>query len=201
MNLQCISEHTVDLSLITRESKVLDLGCRAFTWSKAMLKYVDEIYCVDADPDFIKNKPPGKAYNLFLGAVHDIGGIDLALHRSGNGTGNHVVQVSEMRRHLNYTPTKTFKLRNIGQAYNVELWDVIKFDIEGSEIPVLLDLKEPPAKQLSVEFHVHTGTRWEKINEVVNHLLGIGYGVAQHTATAQHGCGINFWDSLFILQE
>jgi FkbM family methyltransferase len=200
MNVVTIAEHSIDLSQINRSSKVLDLGCRAFTWSKAMLEYVDEVYCVDADPDIIRNKPSGNGYNLFLGAVNDVGGLNMMLHRSGNGTGNYVIPYSStVRRAGDYSPIKSFTLKEISDCYKVEMWDVIKMDIESSEIPVLLSLTEPPAKQLSVEFHQHTGTSFQKVNEVVNHLLSIGYGVVQHEATAQHGAGLNFWDSLFII--
>lgn len=199
MNLQCISEHTVDISRLSRQSKVLDLGCRAFTWSKAMLEYVDEVYCVDADPDFVANTPAGKGYNLFLGAVNDIGGLTMALHRSGNGTGNHVVHTGNMSSG-NYMPVKSHTLKDIGDSFNIPKWDLIKFDIEGSEIPVLLSLAEPPADQLSIEFHLHTGTKESDVEKVFKHLESLGYIKIFQDYSAKHGCGLNYWDVLFILK-
>jgi hypothetical protein len=195
--LRTIAEHTVDLSLINRDSKVLDLGCRAFTWSKAMLEYVDEVYCVDADPAFTANKPEGPGYKLFLGAVSDTGGKDLALYTSGNGTGNYVDSIDNIKPWDKWVPTKSFTLKEISGSCNIEMWDVIKFDIESSEVPVLLSLTEPPAKQLSIEFHMHTGTTEETILKVFEHLKQ-WYDIVFVDKSEKHGCGMNYWDVLFI---
>lgn len=199
MNLVTIAEHTIDISLINRESKVLDLGCRAFTWSKAMLEYVDEIYCVDADPEV---PIPDKPLEMIRGAVMDSDGESMFLKCSGNGTGNYILYNGAKKNELNgvFQIVKTISLKTISDIANVELWDIIKCDIEGSEIPVLLDLKKPPAKQLSIEFHVHTGSTQEQVYKVVTHLEELGYECCQHEYSSQHGAGFNYWDSLFILK-
>jgi hypothetical protein len=195
-NLKCISEHTVDLSLITRESKVLDLGCRAFSWSKAMLEYVDEVYCLDADPDV---KPPeDKRFKFINNAISTHHFENLLLSKSGNGTGNFIEEHNNKRAVSGIYVTSTNLETLTKYQFKVEGWDVIKFDVEGSEIPVLLALKEPPAKQLSIEFHLHTGSTDLQVQSVFVHLEHIGYKKVFEDYSAKHGCGVNYWDVLFV---
>lgn len=198
MNLQCIAEHTVDLSLLTRGSKVLDLGCREFTWSKAMLEYVDEVWCVDADPDV---KVPESPLKLIRGAVLAYDDQPVYLKQWGNGTGNKVYEQCERRPNGKYVEARSITIKTISEIVRVKIWDVIKFDIEGSEIGVLLSLDVPPSKQLSIEFHIHTGTPNQNVDKAVKYLESLGYQTVQHELSAQHGAGINYWDSLFILKQ
>lgn len=197
-NLQCIAEHTVDLSLINRDSKVLDLGCRSFSWSKAMLEYVDKIYCVDADPNI---PMPSEQIRFLCAAVSDKDGEVVKYKVFGNGTGNHLDHgiIPKGSAHK-YIEVKTSTLETISGTASVLFWDLIKMDIEGSEIPVLLSLTKPPAKQLSVEFHMHTGTTKDKIHEVFSHLELLGYEKVFADYSRKHGLGENYWDVLFILK-
>lgn len=197
MNLQTIAEHTVDISLIKRDSKVLDLGARNFTWSKAMLEYVDEIYCVDADPSIPIPESPLK---LIRGAVSLFDDKRAWLWMHGNGTGNKVVPSELKVRGHRYAEVKTITLKTISEIANVKMWDIVKFDIEGSEAGILLSLLEPIAKQISCEFHMHTGTQEETILKVIDHLRQ-WYTVAFIDKSEKHGCGMNYWDTLFILKD
>src|SRR5688572_29806933 len=84
--IKVISEHSVDLSLLTRGSKVLDLGARNFGFSNVMLEYVDKVYAVDADPN-VKNDNPKIEY---LNAAVKEMKRKVRFVMWGNGTGNHV---------------------------------------------------------------------------------------------------------------
>lgn len=198
-NLQCIAEHTVDLSLINRDSKVLDLGCRAFSWSKAMLEYVDKVWCVDADNSVKSYDERLPVMNI---AVSDTNDKKMQFIKFGNGTGNH------LHRGTNPKPfkaseqvVKTLTLTAIvNAAFGDGMADLIKMDIEGEEILVLLSLKEPPAKQLSIEFHLHTGTPAETVHKVFDHLESLGYVRAHCDYSRKHGLPENYWDVLFILK-
>lgn len=191
-NLQCIAEHTVDLSLINRDSKVLDLGCRAFTWANAMLEHVGRVCCIDADDDI--RQPDDGRLIFMVAAVDEPNAGRKDLIKSGNGTGNYLKKADD-KEGLYYTVSLQF----LCDFYNVDYWDLIKFDIEGSEIPVLLSLTKPPAKQLSVEWHMHTGTTKEKIHEVFAHLQSLGYARAYTDYSRKHGLCENYWDVCFIL--
>lgn len=199
-NLQCIAEHTVDLSLINRDSKVLDLGCRAFSWTNYMLGYVSKIVCVDADPDIeVPNIPV-----LFIrGAVHKNDDEVLSYRMSGNGTGNCLMPESLVPddRKSRYLKVKTVSLRTISEISYVLFWDLIKFDIEGSEVPVLLSLTKPPARQITCEFHMHTGTTRDQVHRVFDHMGCLGYERVFQDFSRKHGLGENYWDVLFVLRD
>lgn len=198
-NLQCIAEHTVDLSLINRDSKVLDLGCRAFTWSKAMLEYVDKIVCVDADPIIIQ---PEDERIIFLdGAIVPNGEpvhfVNFVVH--GNGTGNYIDDGRPLPK-----PGMGYRVASITieEIQKETGWlDLIKMDIEGSEVPVLLSLTKPPAKQITCEFHMHTGTPRYTVESVFDHMHDLSYDIKHVDFSRKHGLGENFWDVLFVLKD
>jgi hypothetical protein len=196
MNLQCIAEHTVDLSLINRQSKVLDLGCRAFSWSKAMLEYVDKVYCVDADRSV---QSDSNRLPLLHASVSDTDDKPVHFITHGNGTGNFILRDGRAipaRYKVQQSETATLSTI-INSAFGGGMIDLIKMDIEGEEIPVLLSLKEPPARQLSVEFHMHTGTSEAKILFAIQKMKALYYDVAYVDKSEKHGCGMNYWDVLF----
>jgi hypothetical protein len=198
-NLQCIAEHTIDLSLINRDSKVLDLGCRAFTWSNAMLEYVDKIYCVDADENI--NDPKDERITFIHGVLMPNGTeqdfFDFVIH--GNGTGNYVNDGRLLPKQSEVTRVLSITLEELEAACGRP--DLIKMDIEGSEIAVLLSLTKPPAKQISVEFHMHTGTKRYTVESVFDHMHDIGYDMKFVDFSKKHGLCENFWDVLFVLRE
>lgn len=199
MNIKCVAEHCIDLSLITRESKVLDLGCRAFSWSKAMLEYVDNIYAVEADPEVKSDDARIDLYNKAI-SIHN---NKLAAYRKfGNGTGNYIlpqdlVPRGQAHRFVNVI---TMSLEALCEETGVSQWDACKMDIEGSEIGVLTNLNRPMFNQLSVEFHMHTGTTEAQILSVFEHLKQ-WYNIVFIDKSEKHGCGINYWDCLFILNK
>lgn len=196
--VKCIGEHSVDLSLINRSSKVLDLGCRALSWSKAMLHYVDEVYCVDADNDVKSFDSRLPVLNV---AVSDIGDNVVNFIKYGNGTGNHIDTYGKKpdRHTVQLADTMTvFDIMNL--AFKIDFIDLIKFDIEGSEIPILLSLEKPPAKQLTIEYHLHTGSTRNQVDACHKHLKSLGYEMVFQDFGEKHGCGVNFWDVLYILK-
>lgn len=198
--LKEIFEHTVDVGMLTPESIVYDLGSRSYGFAKGVKQFVGQVYCVDPDRDVLP-PPEDEAIYLIHAAVcppsmRDIAGV---LVKWGNGTGNYILQ-------RGMEPNKNSVLQYCDMLTLDELTvtrtmpDVIKFDIEGMEIPVLSELAAPPAKQLTIEFHMHTGTTFETVQKVVKHLEGLGYETVQHEMTKRHGLPVNFWDSLFVLR-
>ncbi|HEY3429382.1 MAG TPA: FkbM family methyltransferase, partial [Cyclobacteriaceae bacterium] len=92
-------------------------------------------------------------------------------------------------------------LNSLCKMARVDFFDLIKMDIEGSEYEVIMSLDKAPARQISIEYHLHTGVYGE--NEMLlmeNKLLYLGYFPVQHDKTKQHGLSYNYWDSLWILQ-
>lgn len=196
-----VYEHSVDLSMINLGSRVVDLGCRSLGWSKAMLQHVGQILAVDADESIMMEEKDGRISFLHA-AVWSNSDQPVQFIKFGNGTGNYV---ESLKNNHPGGHTKelvaTVTLDDLIELTGGLLFDLIKMDIEGAEIEVLSKLKAPPARQLTVEFHLHTGTSMTEVAEVVQHLRDIGYEVIQHELTKRHGLGANFWDSLFILKN
>lgn len=194
MNIQIFAEHSVDLSLLTSGSKVLDLGCRGFEFSKAMYDLKCQVFSLDIDdlPPCQHLNEMGLPLSYFRCAVSDYDG------RAGVTRGNDP-QGTRIERGGN--EVKCMTLGSLSVKWGIYFWDVIKIDIEGSEYEVIMSMDKAPAKQLTIEFHLHTGA-YEvfEMNAMENKLKALGYIPVKHEYTSEHGAGKNYWDSLFILK-
>jgi hypothetical protein len=179
-----IAEHTVDLSLLPEEAKVMDAGCRGFLFTDEMRRMGHEVYAIDID--FLWPR------QHFLCAIAGYTGT-CSVKKSNDPQATQMVAGSEL---------PCYTIEDFGKLVDIQFWDVIKLDIEGAEYPSIMALTEPPATQLSIEFHLHTGIYGDsQIKEMEDKLLSLGYFPVKHDKTSQHGCGMNYWDSLFILQK
>lgn len=92
-------------------------------------------------------------------------------------------------------------LESFSKMVGIEFWDLIKMDIEGSEFNVIMSMTRPMAKQLSIEFHLHTDAYAQIGMQLMERQLkNLGYESVSHKLTEQYGAGYNYWDSLFILK-
>lgn len=183
MSLQVIGEHTIDVSLLPeKEGHILDLGCRGFTFRSAFPQHhVTSVDCDKLDDD----------ENYMRCAVSNFNGR-LGLKHYSDKQATQVIAGNDV---------DALTLHSISRVAGVEFWDVIKMDIEGSEMTVIMDMDKPWARQLSVEFHLHTGQYGQySVRLMENRLAQLGYHAIQHTMEARHGLSLNYWDSLFILQ-
>lgn len=181
-----IAEHSVDLEILPKEANILDLGCRGFLFADELTRLGHWVCCVDAD-----KLPPGKHYWQI--AITDYNGYC-------NVIPNKDPQGFRIGKKSN-DGLKCATLPMFSSWNDVEFWDLIKIDIEGSEYEVIMSLTEPPAKQLSIEFHLHTGIYKEaQVKEMVDKLTSLGYYPVKHDKYPAHGCSPNYWDSLFILK-
>jgi FkbM family methyltransferase len=184
-----ISGHSVDETLLKRDSKVLDLGCRDFEFTNGILKYVDTAYCVDADNSV---NPPGNVHfiNAAVGNSFSIS----HLIKYGDGIGNFIYAGEPLSDIHTTQAINVYPLAFFNQCFEVEKWDLIKFDIEGSEYDILMNLTYPPANQLTVELHEHTAKRrGEKFVQQLFKHLDQWY----NRVVCVHN-GINYKDILFI---
>lgn len=198
-NIQCIQEHSVDLSLLKRDSKVLDLGCRNFNWSNAMLEYIDRVYCVDADNDI---HPPDALRLSFLPAAVGVKADIAQFIKFGNGTGNFVHAGEALPAEHVKQDVFVWTIKDISEAFEIDYWDLIKFDIEGSETDILMNLTEPIADQLTVEMHQHTQKRKsiDYVNEMFDHLK-TWYDIPYIDYSKKHGLCENWWDVLMVKRD
>lgn len=178
-----IAEHSVDLSILPEKANVLDLGCRGFQFSGALKQMGHNVYSVDID-----YLGPEGYYQVGIGAT--VGRCSIEKTKDPQAT-------KKIKGH----DILMLTIERFSKDVKVDFWDLIKMDIESSEYEVIMSLTEPPAKQLSIEFHLHTGIyHMDAVQKMELHLGFLGYNPVKHKMTSQHGCGMNYWDSLFILQ-
>jgi len=177
-----VAEHSVDLDILPPEAKILDLGCRGFGFTKFFRDLGHKVWPVDID-----RLDEGQAY--YQMAISNREG-KAGILRTADKQATRITEGDAVDCHTLATFTKLAEVKR---------WDLIKIDVEGSEYEIIMSLTKAPAKQLSIEFHLHTGIYTQKeMFEMENKLMTLGYTTAQHQLTEQHGAGYNYWDSLFI---
>lgn len=182
--LRTIAEHTVDVSLITKGGVCIDAGCRGFEFSKAMRDLGMNVKAFDLEEMEV---PEGISFKVT--AIGDR--FKVAYFKdTEDPNAKHILYLGR--------PVIMVALSEIIPEGGIV--DLIKLDIEGSEIPAILSLNKPPAKQISVEFHMHTGSTSEDVAKCYSRLQWLGYEVAFEDYSEKHGCGLNYWDVLWILK-
>jgi hypothetical protein len=190
MNIQTIAEHSVDLDLLGPGSKILDIGCLGFVFTHHMLALGHEVYAVDIQ-QFL-----GKDYYQL--AITNYNGEAKVFTSSDK----QAARIDRRHKAPAEYSVVAMTLPTFSKSVDVEFWDLIKIDIEGSEYQVVMSLDKAPATQISIEMHLHTGIYQEsEVNDMVNKLYSLGYDSVKHNKYQAHGCGDNYWDSLFILKD
>jgi len=175
-----IAEHSVDLELLPEKSNILDLCCRGFLFADYMRSLGHNVVCVDID-------------HLTGGSYHRVAISDY------NGRAGvqrfHDPQATQIKEG---DEVACYTLENFIQNSETK-FDLIKIDVEGAEYQIIQSLTVAPAKQLSIEFHLHTGAYTQNEMKLMEtKLMLLGYEKTRHELTAQHGAGFSYWDSLFI---
>lgn len=190
MRIETIAEHSVDLDLLPEKANILDIGCRGFIFTDEMRRRGHKVFPIDCD-DLGKDK----AYYRY--AI--VGKVDgpVYIQKSDDPQATRITK--EITNYGIVFPHTIKSFSDMLGMYGE--WDLIKIDVEGAEYEIIMSLDSPPAKQLSIEFHLHTGI-YENgaVTEMRLKLFDLGYIAVQHEKTSQHGMGLNYWDSLFILQ-
>lgn len=188
MTIERIAEHLIDLDLLPPHAKILDLGCLGFIFANEMRRLGHSVYPVDIqylDANYYRVAITG--YNGFGYVIDnkDKQAIKFSPQEMPGWTSRIICETLE-----------TFM-----KSMQIDFFDYIKCDVEGSEYDIIMSLTKAPSKQFEVEFHLHTGAyREREVNLMVEKLHSLGYGIASHEQTSQHGCGMNYWSSLFILK-
>lgn len=192
-----IAEHSVDLTLLPQKANILDLGCRGFLFAKELTRLGHRVITVDPDYHVVgehieacKIYPEMEMWHYKV-AISNYNGL-CSLIRSNDPQAVSIKPGDDI---------DCITLKNLSERVCVDFWDILKIDVEGSEYEIILDLVEAPAKQISIEMHLHTGVyTMTEVKEMENKLYSLGYYAAKHELTIAHGLGYNYWDSLFILK-
>ena len=180
-----IAEHSFDERLLPARPRVLDVGCRGFTFGDGLkaARPLADLYEVDID-DLGTARP---YYRVGIAGYNGVAGVSdcaepFARHLTSDTSKNSV---------------EVYTLESFSAVRRVVQWDLIKLDCEGSEFPALLNMERPLADQISVEFHPWGQYTMADVDLVVRHLLR-WYVVERHVKTVVGDMSPNYWDSLFI---
>jgi len=186
--IEIIAEHSVNTELLPNNASILDLGCRGFLFAKELQSRGHMLVTVDIE-DFPLEQTVG---HFFPVAITNHNG-KCGIARSSDPQATKIKEGEEI---------DCYTLEAFSQMLLTPFWDLIKIDIEGSEYEVIMSLTKAPATQLSIEFHLHTGVYgMDSVQEMLDKLEDLGYEIAKHELTEAHGCGYNYWSSLFILKS
>lgn len=188
-NIKVIAEHSVDLDLLSG-GICIDAGCRGFQFSEAMRDLGCEVWAFD-----IEDMEAPEGIKFFKQAI---------MHY--NGTTRFVNTKDVQAKYISESGTVDVQCKSINQIYDdvtPGIVDILKLDIEASEYFILSDRNfRPIPKQLSIEFHLHCQRDLHHLfyDKCMENLLK-WYEPVQHELSAQHGAGMNYWESLFVRRD
>lgn len=173
--LEKIHGHTIDTNFLTKGGYVLDLGCRDFVFSKIMLSYGMKVIALDPYKnitldDDLKNNPNFIFKNIACVGIKDT--ETKKYHEYDDWGANSLFNI--IPKNPNYNGNETYDvnlttIKEIMQEFNIEIFDVIKIDVEGCEYEILKNIPKNCSKQLSVEFHDWLGLNpYEDVEQYYN---------------------------------
>lgn len=193
MNIQVIAEHSVDLDLLSG-GICIDAGCRGFQFSEAMRDFGLFVFACDLED---MEPPEGDGIFFYKAAI-----------TTESGVAHYVDTKDQQAKYVSNTgiPVRAISLNDlydIIKTTDVRHVDILKLDVESSEYFILSDPAfQPIPKQISVEFHMHChrALHEQYYDKCMENLLK-WYEPVKHELTQAHGCGFNYWDSLFIRKD
>ncbi len=188
--MKTIGGHTIDETLLT-DGVIIDVGCRGFDFANCYNKDLEDrynyfdgkvIYCIDPD-EYVFVQTSGildtnfKFLNL---AISDKSG-ETTYYPNGEATMIRQFDPDPTYPHIDQKYSKTCKV------------------ITMAEYAILGETFKPIPKQISVEFHHHCVPKLhkEKYTAIVER-LSKDYTMHNSVWEQRHGCGFNFWDTLFL---
>ncbi len=193
--MKTIAGHTFDETLLT-DGVIIDVGCRGFEFTSYFNKR--KVYAIDPDPEVFKGSQvfslDAERVYLMLNAISDKSG------ESGiyiNGEGTCLKEIDPDQAHP-FVPCKTITMDDLYKITGENV-DILKLDCEGAEYIILGETFKPIPKQISVEFHHHCVPELHKKHyDTTIERLSKDYTMHNSVWEQRHGCGFNFWDTLFI---
>lgn len=182
MKIETVHEHSYCPELLPANAIIADIGCRNFLWANHFRELGHTVHAVDID-DLEGGDYDQCAITNYTGFCGMVTNNDPQATKIGPGD---LIPC--------YTLVDFMKMKE------VKIYDLLKSDIEGSEYDMVMGLKKAPAKQISMEMHIHCGQTIEQTADIYLKLISLGYKTIKHSMTSEHGAGLNYWDSLFILK-
>jgi len=207
MNPQALASHTVDLDLLPESPTVLDVGCRWFDFSQAILKERPQAKIIALDPandvHMLKSRPFMRACTFVRAALVGTGHARQQFAHFSTGEGDFLTTQTYFPgwdKQPEFYEVECMSIGELMLQHSIKHWDLVKLDCEGSEFDILERWPGPIATQVSCEFH-----DWDKpVYRSETYYDGLWkklpwYRIVQHEFTRQ-GNGIGHWDTLIVLR-
>lgn len=184
-----VGGHTFDEKLLT-DGAIIDIGCRDFTFADYFKDKT--VYCVDVDK------------KVFEGVENRHVKLNVAISDTTGESGYYENGEATCLKDIDPDPGHPFipcKTITMDDLYKItgESVDLLKLDCEGAEYIILGETFKPIPKQISCEFHYHcVPDLHNKHYKNIVDRLSKDYEMHNAVWEQRHGCGFNFWDTLFI---
>jgi FkbM family methyltransferase len=198
MNLVTLASHTIDLHRLPEGGVVLDVGCRNFAFTKALLEVRPRMCVIAMDPDpFIVDPYLSRVIVLNEALVGDDRRYsDYAAYSTGEA--NFLTdKVPEFAARYSVPCTN---INDVMRRLAVEQFALVKRDCEGSEFGILEAWPGPIAEQISVEFHDFMDRQRYGADYFARLFAKLAdYEVVQHEETPIGPADtMGHWDSLLV---
>lgn len=189
-----IDEHSVDLSLLHEKANILDAGCRGMGFTNYFRQLGHKVVAIDID--YLENSDYRRVGLAAIG-----GKAYISTHTDPQA--RKLISPKPFEK-MNTANMKTLAanevfvltLNQIKKGEGIESFDLIKLDIEGEEYSVLRTATHPVAKQISCEFHAHTGSQTKEELDELLEWMSEWYTIHNAVWEKRHGCSENYWDVL-----
>lgn len=196
--MMTIGGHTFDETLLSNGC-IIDVGCRGFVFADHFLNLGKTVYCIDPDDEVFKTKRKEGRIDLNLAIASSSG--KTSYYKNGEGTMIREVDPDPGFVHIDKKYSNPCKAITMDDLYKItgDNVDILKLDCEGAEYIILGETFRPIPKQITVEFHNHCvpETHKQHYNKIIER-LSEHYNMESGVWDRRHGCGFNWWDSLFI---
>lgn len=196
MELLTIAGHTFDKSLLN-DGCIIDVGARGFEFANYFPN--KDVYCIDPDSKVFDNLP-NDLFKYINVAISDKRG-ETTYYENGEATMIRELDPDPTFEHIDKKYCNTCKTITMNDLYEItgENVDILKLDCEGAEYLILGETFRPVPKQITVEFHHHCVPEMHKKHYTsIIERLSKDYTMHNDVWEQRHGCGYNFWDTLFI---
>lgn len=207
-SIKTIAEHSFIEEMIDSNGSILDLGSgRMLSFSIPVADYVKKVIAVDVQKPIVDyNRESINFENLAI-SVKDNEKVKVHKYSDYNAYSTVINPLNDgINNKIDEYEIETVTIKSLQEKYNIDLFEIAKFDIEGAEYEILLKIDKPMSKQLSIEFHDFRGMNYfgENYYKLLFERIGKWYRVVKHEWTRHKGfpldMGWNYWDSLFILK-
>lgn len=201
MRIERLAEHSVDIDLLPETPVVLDAGCRGFDFSNAVLDVRPKARIIAMDPapgNAGSNDPRITFLKEPLVGLHQPSTMEFVA--LPNPAACFVRELNPATFQGISVETRTLKW--LSSWFQIQRFDLVKLDVEGSEFGILETWPGPIATQISVEFHDYVDN--SKYDDAYFNRLFLGslanYEVVRHEVSEVSNARRGHWDSLFRLR-